>query len=249
MTQPHPAGSAPARAPRLSLVVPCYNESALVLASVERLAAFMEARLPTHEIIWVDDGSQDGTSALIRQQIAHRPGHRLITLPANRGKGGALMAGLAEANGELIGFCDADLAIELPVLPLLIAALEPGADAAIASKWHPQAHIAYPAWRRLLSRMNARVGAAILRLPFHDTQCGMKLFRAATCRQHLLACRQTGWLWDAEALARLHRAGRKIVEVPAALDQRAQRPSRVFSLRSILRLLADYFRLARSLRD
>lgn len=249
MSQPLQGGSAPALAPRLSLVVPCYSESALVADSVNRLCAFLEANLPGHEVLWVDDGSQDGTSNIIRQQIAQRPDHRLITLPSNRGKGGALMAGLAEARGELIGFCDADLAIELSVLPLLVAALEPGADAAVASKWHPQAHVAYPAWRRLLSRMNARVGAAILQLPFHDTQCGMKLFRAATCRQYLLACQQTGWLWDAEALARLHRAGRKVVEVPAALDQRAQRPSRVFSVRSVLRLLRDYFRLARALRD
>lgn len=230
--------------PALSVVVPCFNEAGVLATSVSRLESFLHSNGFDHEVIWVDDGSSDATHEVLLKLTKELPGHRVVHYSPNIGKGNALKAGFSLCRGTWIGFMDADLAIDLAVLPKLLAALQGGADAAVASKWFPGAVVPYPAWRRALSRLNNVVGLFLVRLPFHDLQCGMKVFRRETCRDHLLAARQNGWLYDTEVLVRLRAAGLTVREVPATMTVRGARPSRLLTIRAPLSIIRDYRKIA-----
>jgi dolichyl-phosphate beta-glucosyltransferase len=223
----------------LSLVVPCFNEASILASSVKTLDYFLY------------DGSTDSTQSLLYNLTQSLLYHRIICYSPNHGKGAALKVGFREAHGKYCAFCDADLAVDLKLLPLLLDAVRSGNDAAIASKWHPRAQVQYPYWRRWLSRLNSILLSRIvgMKIPLYDLQCGMKLFCRSSCWQTLVGAQQNGWLWDAEVLIRLYRQGRHIVEIPAILKhQLDNRSSRIFSVRSILQIVRDYWHLRRPLR-
>ncbi len=108
-------------APRLSLVVPAYNEAERLGRSIPRLLEVIPHE--ETEVIIVDDGSTDGTSEVASSQLAALPHSSIIRLPRNSGKGAAVRAGVVEARGEIIAYMDADMATEPGDLALLIDAL------------------------------------------------------------------------------------------------------------------------------
>lgn len=93
--------------PELSLVVPCYNEAASLPALLERCVA-LTASAPV-EAILVDNGSTDDTARVLREQLPRRPGCRSVRVEENRGYGFGILAGLAEAEGAVLGWTHADL--------------------------------------------------------------------------------------------------------------------------------------------
>ena len=90
--------------PRLSIVIPCYNEAANLPALIERAAGWPDA-----EVILVDNGSTDDTMEILRRLAPAAPGCRSVHLGTNRGYGAGILAGLAEARGEVLGWTHADL--------------------------------------------------------------------------------------------------------------------------------------------
>jgi glycosyltransferase involved in cell wall biosynthesis len=97
-------------APRLSLVVPAYNEAERLRWSIPRLLAVIPHE--ETEVIIVDDGSTDETAEVATRALAVLPHGRVIRLPRNSGKGAAVRAGVVEARGEIIAYMDADMATE-----------------------------------------------------------------------------------------------------------------------------------------
>ncbi|WP_083483077.1 glycosyltransferase family 2 protein [Thauera sp. 63] len=119
---------------RLSIVVPCYNEEAVLPETISRLCALKRELIaeqhiaPDSEIILVDDGSRDRTWALIEQASAADPCVRGIKLSRNRGHQAALIAGLFGAEGEAVVSVDADLQDDLNAIREMVAACGKGAD-------------------------------------------------------------------------------------------------------------------------
>jgi glycosyltransferase involved in cell wall biosynthesis len=91
----------------VSVILPCYNEEKSVEHTLEVVSAALAA-VPRHEIIVVNDGSTDGSAAVLDRMIDRFPGLRVITHEQNRGYGAALKTGIRRANGELIAITDAD---------------------------------------------------------------------------------------------------------------------------------------------
>src|SRR5215217_3644974 len=120
--------------PLLSVVIPAFNESDRLPATVESLQAFLRKTGRVAEVIVVDDGSIDDTSAQVRQIALSDPGVRLIRLPQNRGKGYAVRTGVVNAAGTRVLFADADGATPFQELLRLESALDNGADVAIGSR-------------------------------------------------------------------------------------------------------------------
>src|ERR1035438_293829 len=122
--------------PPLSIVIPAYNEETRLPPTLEAVRMYLESSpYPEAEIVVVDDGSRDGTAALV-ENFAAQDGHiRLLRNPGNRGKGYSVRHGMLEARGDWILFSDADLSAPIEELSKLMdAAREHKARVAIGSR-------------------------------------------------------------------------------------------------------------------
>jgi len=115
-------------APRLSVVIPAYNEEMGIEAALTRVAAALEGINGVWQIIVVDDGSSDRTAALVEKLIATIPQLELVQLSRNFGHQNAITAGLAATRGEYTAIMDADLQDPPELLPRFLEEAEGGAD-------------------------------------------------------------------------------------------------------------------------
>ena len=208
------------RQPALSFVVPAYNEEARLGDSLARLIGFSERQPYSVEIIVVDDGSTDGTAALVRDaggQPAASVTLRVIQHERNRGKGAAVRTGALAAAGETILYLDADLATSPEETPKLLEALHAGADVAIGSRIRPgggDMRASQPASRRIGGRLFAVVRRRLLLADVEDTQCGFKAFRRSAAQALFSRQQLDGWAFDAEILYLAQRLGFSVRQVP-----------------------------------
>jgi dolichol-phosphate mannosyltransferase len=161
----------------ISLVIPVYNEAGSLEPLVEEVSVALPPTGHPFEVVLVDDGSTDGSFAVMEKLAGAYPNVRAIKLRRNFGKAAALMAGFREARGDAIVTIDGDLQDDPAEIPRLLAALE-GAD--LVSGW--KADRRDPWSRRAASRLfNAATGRASgVRL--HDLNCGLKAYRAEVVR-------------------------------------------------------------------
>jgi glycosyltransferase involved in cell wall biosynthesis len=209
----------------LSIVIPAYNEEARLPGTLERVRHYIERRRAQRaaeqaEILVVNDGSRDRTAEVARQFYADAgPGVavRLLENPGNKGKGYSVRHGMLEAQGDWILFSDADLSAPIEECDKLLAAAQSGGfDVAIGSRALDRSLIGV---HQSLFRENAgRVFNALMRLatglPFHDTQCGFKLFRRSAAREIFSRQRLERFGFDVEVLYLGHKLGFRAIEVP-----------------------------------
>ncbi len=119
--------SPPPTPPEISIVIPAYNERENVSPLLAELRAALQLLSRTHEIVLVDDGSDDGTAGAIAEEARQDPNLRAVLLRPHSGQSGALAAGIARARGSIVVTLDADLQNDPADLPAVLAALE-GAD-------------------------------------------------------------------------------------------------------------------------
>jgi len=199
----------------LSIVIPAYNEEQRLPATLDRIGAYAEhSTLAVREILVVDDGSRDRTAALVeaRQGII-----RLVSNPANRGKGYAVRNGILAAKGDWILSSDADLSAPIVELEKLIAAARrENAVVAIGSRALDRklVKVHQPMMRELSGRAFNLVMRMVTRLPFHDTQCGFKLFRKDAAREIFSRQVEEGFSFDVEDLMIARELGLRSIEVP-----------------------------------
>ena len=223
----------------LTLVLPCFNEAERLPAT---LTAFLAALSPTLvEVLVVDDGSSDETFALASAVAATDARVRVIRSRPNRGKGFAVRTGVLAAQGEVIVFTDADGSYGPDDLERVVAAL---ADAPVAIGSRAAGAATGPLVRRLASRLFNRTIQALLRLPFHDTQCGLKGFRRKAAMQLFGLARLDGFAFDAELLFLAHRLGLSVAEVPVQVEDRDG--SKVQLAIDALRMLRDALTIRRA---
>jgi glycosyltransferase involved in cell wall biosynthesis len=116
--------------PRVSVVLPCYNERDHVELEVKRIRAALEAAGMAYELICVDDGSTDGT----REVVQRLPGVRAILLPRNQGSGTARRIGTQAARGEVVVWTDADMTYPNELIPELVAQLDDTWDQVVGAR-------------------------------------------------------------------------------------------------------------------
>lgn len=200
----------------LSIVIPAYNEARRLPATLDRIQAYLLTRPIQAEVIVVDDGSQDGTAALVNARAASWPDLKLVAAPQNGGKGRAVQLGMAAATGRYRLFSDADLSVPIEDLDLLLKPVRNGAGVAIASRGLKESHIELhqPWYRETMGKtFNKLVRRFVLR-GIHDTQCGFKLFTAEVAGRVFPPLQTRGFGFDVEVLYRARALGYPIVEVP-----------------------------------
>ncbi len=202
--------------PTYSIVIPAYNESARLGASLEKVLAYVHGQGWDAEVIVVNDGSRDNTAEIIRSFVAKDPIVRLLENPGNRGKGYSVRNGMLHAQGRVILFSDADLSSPIEEASKLLNALEAGADIAIGSRWlRSETQIQrQPLHRQLFGRIFNLMLRASLGLQYKDTQCGFKAFKRPAAQAIFPLQKIERWGFDPEILFLARKFGFKVVEIP-----------------------------------
>ncbi len=236
----------------LSLVIPAYNEEARLPALLEILAttaggAVAGAGFVLRESIVVDDGSDDRTPEMLADAGATYPSLRPVLGDGeNRGKGAAVAAGVARAEGDYVLLLDVDLSTPLEELPKLAAAIRAGADIAIGSRALDRSVVDRgPSHRKLMGRAFNRTVRLVTGLELRDTQCGFKLMPTLTGKELLVEQTCPGFSFDVELLMRADRAGLRIAEVSVVYVHDSRSRVRAFS--SSYRMLWDVVGLSQRL--
>lgn len=228
--------------PQLSLVFPVFDEEPNIGPLLDRALALTPALAASFEIVVVDDGSRDGSLAVIEQRRRAEPRIRLVRHAANQGYGAALRAGLREAAGELVFFSDADLQFDLEQLATLLAHTDE--FDVVAGYREPRRD----PWPRLAMAVSwGALVRGLFGLRVRDIDCAFKVFHRRVLEAIPIA--SVGACVNTEILVRARQAGFRIHQVPVnhrrrrAGRQTGARPRVI--LRALVELVALYAELRR----
>ena len=204
--------------PQYSIVIPAYNESARIPATLESVVGCIRANGWDAEVIVVNDGSSDRTAEVVRAFAANAPEVRLLENPGNRGKGYCVRSGLLQALGQVVMFTDSDLSAPIEEAERLFAAIAEGADIAIGSRWLESGRQTHrqPLYRQFFGRCFNAVTRMVMGLHFADTQCGFKAFTRAAAQTVFQLQTIERWGFDPEILFIALKRGYRVVEVPVS---------------------------------
>lgn len=224
---------------KISFVIPCYNEHQGVpkllraLAETRTLLADYDC-----ELIFVDDGSRDGTADLLETSVSSTGmATRIIRHPRNRGMGAALRTGFAAATGDLIATADSDCTYDPREVPQMLALLGPDVDIVVASPYHPRGSVKnVPAYRLLLSHNLSRLYGWVTGANLYTYTSLFRLYRASVIKN--VQFESDGFLSMAQILVYALLAGFRAVEFPTQLTVREYGESKA----AIYRLIRDHIR-------
>lgn len=218
--------------PLVSIVIPAYNEERQIGATLDTVMAYFESQPYSWEVIVADDGSTDGTAAILMDRAHKDERFKVASLP-HRGKGFAVKHGMLQSQGRYRLMCDADLSVSIEYLGKFLAKMREKFDIIIASREKQGARrICEPAFRHLRGRV-FNLAIRLLAIPtLSDTQCGFKCFEEEAAQTLFALQRTNGFGFDVEILYLARKLGYRIAEEPVDWYHREA---------STVRLLVDWF--------
>lgn len=233
---------------KLSIIVPCYNEVDNVvklhdelLPVVVNLAAqgWKNGRKESHsaELIFIDDGSRDGTSAKLQEVFNNhkvsRVQYKFIKHKSNLGLGAAIRTGFTHADGDIVITVDSDGTYKFSEIPALLGYLVPDVDIVTASPYHPQGNvIGVPAYRLVLSRGSSLIYRFLVDWHLHTYTCLFRAYRAAVIKN--IRFEANDFLAGTEILVKAIFKGYKAAEIPEVLYKRMYGVSKARIIQTIL---------------
>ncbi len=225
--------------PKYSIVIPAYNESARIPATLRSVIDSVRAHGWNAEVVVVNDGSGDNTADVVREFAREAPEIRLLENPENRGKGYSVRHGILDSLGDVVMFTDADLSSPMDEAERLFAAIAQGADIAIGSRWLATSRQTHrqPLYRQIFGRCFNLLTRMVMNLPFADTQCGFKAFTRTAAQTVFQLQAIERWGFDPEILFIALKRGYAIKEVPVSWAHDAR--TRISYLRDGLQMLKE----------
>jgi glycosyltransferase involved in cell wall biosynthesis len=223
------------RPPALSVVVPVFNEAGNVQPLCAEIRAVMTVIGRPFEIIFVNDGSTDGTLDQLRQLGQIEPRLRVLDLDGNFGEAAALSAGFRAARGDLVVTLDGDGQNDPHDIPRLLTALEQHGYRAV-SGWRQERQEGL-LLRVLPSRLANWLIAVVSGIPLHDNGCGLKVYQRALVANAVLP---RGWNRFMPAIFGVRAA--EVAEVPVN-DRRRQHGQSHYGISRTLVVLRDLLAL------
>jgi len=200
---------------KLSVVIPVFNEQGTIREILRRVLA---TGLP-EEIIVVDDGSTDGTRAILQELAPDHSALRLLLQPRNLGKGAAVRAGIHAARGDLILIQDADLEYDPREYPHLLAPIEEGrADVVYGSRFLGGPRRTTMFWHMVANKLLTLMTNILFNSILSDMETGYKVFRREVIQPIRLRCQRFDF--EPEVTAKLLKRHVRIYEVPISFDPR-----------------------------
>ena len=221
----------------LSVFFPAYNDAPSLPGLLARTFAALESHVVDYEVIVIDDGSYDGTAAVL-EQLRGQYGARLrvVTHPRNRGYGGALRSGFEAATREFVFYTDGDSQYDVGELPRLLQLV--GADTGLVNGYKLERHD--PAHRIWIGQMYNFCARLLFRIRIRDIDCDYRLIRRALLeRIHLTS---TSGTICVELVRKLEMTGCGVVETGVRHYARQHGKSQFFRVRS---LATTFYELAR----
>ena len=227
---------------RLTLVIPCYNESERIGLMYAGIDSFIDIWKGVPEVIIVNDGSTDNTLQLLQEHPVYKAHRDKISILSqeNTGKGGALRNGVMKATGNLILTLDADMASPPAELVKWMDSLDWQADEHtiyIGSREHEDSIIKKQGNRKVAGNVFNLVVRTLTPLKMKDTQCGFKLYPAALAKKYFDKLKTYGWAHDVEILYKAKLDKMKIVEMP--LEWNAVEGSKIRVFRDGMKMLME----------
>ncbi len=209
-------------APKLSLIIPAFNESGIIVQNVDELSAWMTAfdKELSFEILVVDDGSTDGMGELLDEACLQREWLHVVHHPANMGRGRGVRTGFASSTGNYIICLDADLSYSPEHIPKLLEPLEAGtADITLASVYHSEGKVInVPSQRVFLSRVGNKILSLGFGGKFSTVTCIVRGYTREVVENLELV--SDGKELHLEVIQKALLFGYRIVEIPAILNWR-----------------------------
>jgi glycosyltransferase involved in cell wall biosynthesis len=232
-------------APIVDVVVPVYDEAAVLATSIHRLHGYLTDRFPfSWRITIVDNASTDATwseAAALARVLPHVRARHLD----RKGRGRALRSAWTTSDAAVVAYMDVDLSTDLDALLPLVASLVSGhSDVAIGSRLVPGASVTRGLKREVISRCYNLLLRIVFRTRVHDAQCGFKAVRADVARALLPTVEDDGWFFDSEMLLLAEHNGLRIHEVP--VDWVDDADSRVRIVQTAIGDLKGVVRMARA---
>ena len=227
----------------LSIVIPAYNEEKIIKMSLGKIIDYLKVKRYDWEIVVADDGSVDKTKDLIKNLTHKNKRIKLVRLPQNKGKGGALKKGILAAKGKYIIFMDADLSVDLGNIDIFLKQLKKESPVVIASRRVKGAEIeVHQPWHReTMGRVFTLLTRILMKVNISDFTCGFKGFTKESAKKIFSASLINRWAYDAEILFLADKFGYKIKQMPIIWKNRNE--TRVRLKRVIFETFRDLFKI------
>ncbi len=246
--------TAPDKLPSLTVVIPVYNGAPFLASTLRQVRAWL-ARTPRWcEILLIDDGSHDGTSAILDEFVADWTpiaNAEVVVLrnARNRGKGFSVRRAFLHARGDLVVFTDADLTYSLDNIDAITAVLATGADIAYGSRMHADSrYVVAPSFfgklftRHFMGRVFNLLARLIVLPGVLDSQAGLKGFQRAAARRLAGRVRLDRFSFDVELLFAARQLGLRLDPCPVLFVYRKE-PTTVRFARDSIAMLRDMLRV------
>jgi glycosyltransferase involved in cell wall biosynthesis len=223
--------------PGLSVFFPAYNDSGTIASMV--ISALLAARTltPDHEVIVINDGSQDATPQILEELARVYPQVRIVHHRVNRGYGGALRSGFEHAGKEYVFYTDGDAQYDPAEMTLLWERMEAGVDLVNGYKISRSD----PLHRVVIGRVYHHVVKRLFGLTVRDVDCDFRLMRTAIFERVRLT--KSSGVICLEMMKKITDGGFRIAEVPVHHFHRAYGKSQFFNFRRVYRTAIDVMRL------
>jgi len=198
---------------KLSILIPVYNEAATIKEILKRVQE-VPINGVEKEIIIVDDGSQDGTREILRNEVEPGlSGGKVLYHERNQGKGAALQTGLAEVTSDIVLIQDADLEYDPQDYPHLVRPIVDGvADVVYGTRFLGGTHRVLFFWHFIGNRFLTLISNMLTNLNLSDMETGYKVFRAEVIKQIPLRSKRFGF--EPEITAKISKRRCRVYEVP-----------------------------------
>ncbi len=204
--------------PYLSIVFPAFNEADKIEKNLTAVISFFNKKDFPYEVLIVEDGSKDGTLAILQAMEQKFPNLRIFPNSKNMGKGASVKKGILAARGKYILFSDTDLATPIAEFDKFLPYLEKGFDIVIGSRWLSSSNVECKQnfTRRFFGNCFYFLIHHFVLPDITDTNCGFKAYRSKAAREIFQKQKLSRWGFDAELLFIARKKGFKIKEVPVS---------------------------------